>query len=412
MNGRIGVWLIGAQGSLASTVVLGARAIGRGRIGRGGLVTELPEVAALPLARLESLVFGGWDIAPTGLLERARGLAREDRAVEHGLVEAVADDLREAEARVRPGFFEGSGPAARALAVRRFLPPRETLAAAALRLGDDLDAFRAGHKLDTVVVVNLASTEPPVTLGTDHHRLEDFRRLLQRNRQDRVTPSMLYAFAALERGFPYVNFTPSAGVAPLALQELGQKHHVPFYGRDGKTGETLMKTVLAPLFRYRNLEVLSWEGFNILGGGDGRVLSDPRHKRSKVRSKAGVLDAILGYAPHADVAIEFVPSLGNWKTAWDYIHFRGFLGTKMSVQFVWQGCDSILAAPLVLDLVRLTELAHRKGEAGPMAHLACFFKDPMGVSTHAFVEQFHVLLDYVARHAKPSKHGARRKRER
>ena len=412
MSGRIGVWLIGAQGSLASTVVLGARAIARGHAGHTGLVTELPEITGLPLAGIESLVFGGWDIAPTGLLARARDMAREDRAIDTGLVEAIADDLREVEARVRPGFLEGSGPAARALAVRGFLRPREPLAAAALRLGDDLDAFRAQQKLETIVVMNLASTEPPSAMGKDHRRPEDFQRLLQRNRQDVVAPSMLYAFAALERGFPYVNFTPSAGVAPPALQELGEKHHAPFYGRDGKTGETLVKTVLAPLFRYRNLEVLSWEGFNILGGGDGRILKDPRHKRSKVRSKSGVLDTILGYPPHADVAIEFVPSLGNWKTAWDYIHFRGFLGTKMSVQFIWQGCDSILAAPLVLDLVRLTEFAHRKGEAGPMTHLACFFKDPMGVSTHAFVEQFRLLLDYVARHARPAKHGARGKRGR
>jgi myo-inositol-1-phosphate synthase len=221
---------------------------------------------------------------------------------------------------------------------------------------------------------------------------------------------MLYAYAALAHGFPYVNFTPSPGIAPPALQALGVKHHVPFYGSDGKTGETLMKTVLAPLFRYRNLEVLSWEGFNILGGGDGRVLADPRHKRSKVLTKGGVLSSILGNSPHANVGIEYVPSLGNWKTAWDYIHFRGFLGTKMTAQFIWEGCDSILAAPLVLDLVRLTEFAQRKGEAGPMPHLACFFKDPMGVNVHAFPEQVRMLLDYVERHARNGRASGRRKR--
>jgi len=193
-------------------------------------------------------------------------------------------------------------------------------------------------------------------------------------------------------------------MAVPALQELALKHHAPFYGSDGKTGETLMKTVLAPMFRYRNLEVLSWEGFNILGGGDGRVLADPRHKRSKLRSKAGVLGAALGYAPHTGVAIEYVPSLGNWKTAWDFIHFRGFLGTKMSVHFIWQGCDSILAAPLVLDLVRLTEFAQRKGEAGPMTHLACFFKDPLGVTVQSFTDQFRMLTDYVERHTNNERH--------
>jgi myo-inositol-1-phosphate synthase len=410
--GMIGVWLIGAQGSLASTVVVGARAIARGLAGRGALVTELPEVAVLPLAGFDKLVFGGWDVAPTGLRARARAMAIEDRALPTDLVETLDAELEAAEKAVRPGFLEGAGPAVRAFAKQSFLPRHESLTRAAQRLGDDLDAFRRQHRLDTIVVVNLASTEPPITLGRDHQRLEDFRRLLQANRRARLTPSMLYAYAALERGYPYINFTPSLGIAPPALQELGQKHHVPFYGSDGKTGETLMKTVLAPLFRYRNLEVMSWEGFNILGGGDGRVLSDPRHKRSKVRSKGGVIASTLGYAPHVGVAIEYVPSLGNWKTAWDYIHFRGFLGTKMTAQFIWEGCDSILAAPLVLDLVRLTEFAHRKGEAGPMPHLACFFKDPLGVSVHAFADQVRMLFDYVERHARGGRPGGRRKRSR
>ena len=397
---NVGVWLIGAQGSLASTVVLGARAIARKLGANGGLVTELPELAGLRLVALDDLAFGGWDLAPTGLVAHARALASEAAAVPESLVTRLEADLAAIEARVRPGFATGGGPANRVRGTRAFLPRRESLAVAVERLGDDLDRFRHAERLDTVIVVNVASTEPPLELTRDHQRLEGFRRLIQRDRRDRVAPSMVYAYAALARGFPYVNFTPSVGIAVPALQELGQKHHVPFYGSDGKTGETLVKTVLAPMFRCRNLEVLAWEGFNILGGGDGRVLADPRHKRSKVKSKSGVLGATLGYEPHTKVGIEYVPSLGNWKTAWDFIHFEGFLGTKMSVQFIWQGCDSILAAPLVLDLVRLTEFAQRTGEAGPMTHLACFFKDPLGVSVQSFPDQFSMLTDYVARRVK------------
>ena len=400
---KVGVWLIGAQGSLASTVVLGARVSARRLTGGGGLVTELPELAPLPLVGLGDLAFGGWDIAPTGLVARARSLASADAAVPESLVTRLEADLKAVEARVRPGFADGAGPAVRR-AARAFVPRGESLQAAIQRLGDDLDRFRAEERLNSVIVVNVASTEPPLELTRDHERLDRFRRVIQHDRRTLVTPSMVYAYAALERGFPYVNFTPSIGMAVPALQELALKHHAPFYGSDGKTGETLMKTVLAPMFRYRNLEVLSWEGFNILGGGDGRVLADPRHKRSKLRSKAGVLGAALGYAPHTGVAIEYVPSLGNWKTAWDFIHFRGFLGTKMSVHFIWQGCDSILAAPLVLDLVRLTEFAQRKGEAGPMTHLACFFKDPLGVTVQSFTDQFRMLTDYVERHTNNERH--------
>ena len=408
--GMIGVWMVGAQGSLASTVVVGARAIARGLGDGTGLVTELPELRALSLVGMDKLVFGGWDIAPRGLVARAEHMTAEDRALPPGLVERLRDDLEAVEARVRPGYLEGGGPATRPFVKKSFVKRRESLATAVDRLGGDLDQFRAEHRLDTVIVVNLASTEPAIRLGRDHERLEAFRRLIHDDRRTSVTPSMVYAYAALERGVPFVNFTPSLGLTPPALQELGVKHHVPFYGCDGKTGETLMKTVLAPLFRYRNLDVMSWEGFNILGGGDGRVLDDPRHKRSKVRSKGGVLGGILGKEPHAGVGIEYVPSLGNWKTAWDYIHFRGFLGTKMVAQFIWEGCDSILAAPLVLDLVRLTEFAHRKGEAGPMTHLACFFKDPMGVKVHAFTEQMAMLFDYAERHVKNPRNGGRRKR--
>src|SRR5439155_5658510 len=294
----------------------------------GGLVTELPELAPLSLVGVNDLVLGGWDIAPTGLVARARELAADNGVVAEALVTRLEADLKSVEARIRPGFALGGGPANRPRGTRAFLPRGESLAVAVERLGDDLDRFRREARLDTVVVVNVASTEPPTELTRDHARLDLFRRVIQRDRQALVTPSMVYAYAALERGFPYVNFTPSVGFAVPALQGLGWKHHVPFYWSDGKTGATLVTTGLAPMFRYRNLEVLSWEGFNILGGGDGRVLADPRHKRSKVRSKAGVLGAALGYAPHTGVGIEYVPSLGNWKTAWDFIHFRGFLGTK------------------------------------------------------------------------------------
>ena len=391
----VGVWLIGARGTLATTVVVGARALARGLTGRSGLVTDLPDLRTLPLVGPDQLVFGGWDVAATGLLQRAKALASEDRALPMDLVTALEEDLKAAEGRIRPGFpSKASGR-------------REPLTAVVERLGEDLDRFRSQHRLESLIVVNLASTEAPVPPRAEYARLESFRQLIRKDQRTAVPPSLLYAYVALERGYPYLNFTPSPGIGLPALQELGGKHHVPFYGSDGKTGETLLKTVLAPLFRLRNLEVLSWEGFNILGGGDGRVLDDPRHKRSKLRSKSGVLASALGYQPHSGVFIEYVPSLGNWKTAWDFIQFRGFLGTKMSLQFIWQGCDAILAAPLVIDLIRLTEFAQRKGEAGPMTHLACFFKDPLGVSVHSFVDQFRLLLDYAERHrARPAKKAA------
>jgi myo-inositol-1-phosphate synthase len=208
--------------------------------------------------------------------------------------------------------------------------------------------------------------------------------------------SSLYAIAALEGGYSYINFTPSLGSAAAAIEELGRLRRACHYGCDGKTGETLMKSVLAPMFARRHLQVLSWVGHNIFGNMDGRVLDDPANKQAKVASKGHLVGEILGYQPNTLVSIEYLPDLGDWKTAWDHVHFAGFLGVPMTLQFIWQGCDSLLAAPLVLDLARLAELAHRRGQVGQMPFLASFFKSPHGVSEHSFERQFEMLEDWAA----------------
>lgn len=379
--------------------MLGARAIARGLTGTQGLVTALPEISALPLVPLERLVFGGWEVGGRPLVEQARTLAREHRSLPAELVAALEDDLRAVDAEIRTGFGAPRRPPAEA-GQRLTAPDSEPLGEASERLRRDLARFREARGLGTVVVVNVASTEPPLEPRPEHQRLADFEELLRRDRREAVAPSMLYAYVALASGCPYVNFTPSPGASLGALRELAQVRGVPYYGNDGKTGETLVRSVLAPLFACRNLEVLAWHGVNLLGGGDGRVLADPGPRGAKVRSKHVVLERLLGYRPEGGIAIEYLPSLGNWKTAWDYVCFRGFLGTSMTLQFVWQGCDSALAAPLVLDLARLAEFAQRCGEAGPMYHLACFFKDPLDVAVHALGEQYRMLVDYVARHTR------------
>ncbi len=203
--------------------------------------------------------------------------------------------------------------------------------------------------------------------------------------------SSLYAIAALDSGCSYVNFTPSLGSAPVALDQLARLRNTRHMGCDGKTGETLMKSALAPMFAQRNLRVMSWVGHNIFGNMDSKVLDDPANKRAKLSSKDHLLGKILGYQPQTHVSIEYIESLGDWKTAWDHVHFTGFLGTPMTLQFIWQGCDSVLAAPLVLDLVRFTDLARRRGQTGLLTFLASFFKTPYGVEEHCFGRQFRML---------------------
>jgi myo-inositol-1-phosphate synthase len=249
-----------------------------------------------------------------------------------------------------------------------------------------------------VIVVNVASTEPSGDTSKLPERWDQLSKQIADSSCSSLPASSLYAIAALDLGMPFVNFTPSLGAAPAAIQDLAVQRNTCHAGQDGKTGETLLKSVLAPMFAARNLEVLSWVGHNIFGNLDGLVLDDPANKAAKIKSKDQLVGNILGYDPQTLVSIEYIQSLGDWKTAWDHIHFRGFLGTPMTLQFIWQGCDSLLAAPLVLDLIRFVELANRRGEVGVLAQLASFFKSPLGIKEHDFSRQFSLLLGWAERH--------------
>ena len=210
--------------------------------------------------------------------------------------------------------------------------------------------------------------------------------------RSRVLPtSSLYALAAIEAGAAYVNFTPSTGIGIAAIRQRADELNAAYMGGDGKTGETLVKSVLAPMFSMRNLKVLSWFGQNILGNRDGEVLRDPSTRMSKIKSKDKGLSQMLGAGAATSVSIDYVRSLHDWKVAWDFIHFEGFLGTRMNMQFTWQGSDSILAAPLILDLTRLAARECRAGRGGVMKHLAYFFKDPMDVKEHSLFTQWQRL---------------------
>jgi myo-inositol-1-phosphate synthase len=380
---RIGLWLIGALGGVGSTVALGLAALRRGLTDTTGLVTGLPLFAGLDLDEPGQFVLGGHDIRRGTLTESVTTLARRIGAFEPAVVDACRPDLDVWGENIRPGTILNSGDAIAALADRRDLDRTRSPQAAMERLQQDVQEFRSRHRCDQIVVVNVASTEPAV----DESAWE--------GANAPMPPSSLYAWAAVDGGYPYVNFTPSIGAAHPAIVSLAETRGVPIAGRDGKTGETLVKTVLAPMFARRNLRLLSWVGHNILGNLDGRVLSDPRNKESKVRSKDRALAEIVGYPFQTHTSIEYVESLDDWKTAWDHVHFQGFLGVRMALQFTWQGCDSALAAPLVIDLARLALLAQRRGESGVLEHLACFFKSPMGVSEHDFFRQFAMLERYI-----------------
>jgi myo-inositol-1-phosphate synthase len=393
MRARTGVWLIGACGNVATVTVVGARAIARGLAGRTGLVTDLKELRELPLVPVEDLVFGGHEVSGRTLMEAARDFGRRAGLLSERLLDVLEGDLAAVQAEVRQGFTDRP--------VRRLsgaLAHDETPLEAVKAIQEDLRSFQQRNGLDEVVVVNVATTEQLPEPRREWRSLTSLRAALDGGQREAFPPSVLYAYAALDAGFPYVNFTPSTGSSIPALDELALSRKTVHAGRDGKTGETLVKTTLAPMFAFRNLKVHAWEGYNMLGNEDGEALRDPRTRSAKTSSKDRSLRAILGeQSGHSSVHIDFVPSLDDWKVAFDYIHFEGFLGARMAMQFTWQGCDSALAAPLVLDLARLAAFAHRRGESGALDSLACFFKDPYGLEVHSFPAQFELLRDWVAR---------------
>jgi myo-inositol-1-phosphate synthase len=392
---RVGLWLIGAFGGVGTTAVLGLAALRRGLIDATSMVTALPRFDALELDALSQLVVGGHDVRRASYPQAVAELHQRSNVFDSSLIDQCLPDLEQWTANVRPGTVLGAGSTIARLAdlpeVLRLDSPR----AAVERIQADLRAFQEKQTLEQVVVVNVASTEPPFEIGDVHKSLKGFVAALEHTQARLVPASSLYAWAALDLGLPYINFTPSLGASFPAIHELAGQRGAVFAGKDGKTGETLLKTVLAPMFAHRNLHILSWVGHNIFGNRDGLVLDDPDNKASKIRTKDQVITQILGYKPQTHVSIEYIESLDDWKTAWDHIHFRGFLGVKMALQFTWQGCDSLLAAPLILDLARLALLSQRRAEVGVLRHLACFFKNPMGVEEHDFFKQWNLLEEYL-----------------
>ncbi|WP_435238813.1 inositol-3-phosphate synthase [Streptomyces sp. YPW6] len=363
--GRTGVWFIGARGSVATTATAGCAAIAAGLHPPTGMVTETAPFAGSGLPALTDLVFGGHDTLDCPLSKRAEALA-DGGVLPHGLPPAVRAELDAVDTEIRPG-----GP----------LPgdtrnDQELIAAFAA----DLTDFAHRHDLARTVVINVASTEPASRPG-----------------DPRLPPSSLYAAAALRAGCSYANFTPSTGLRTSALTDTVASSALPHAGRDGKTGQTLLRSVLAPMFLQRALPVRAWSGTNLLGGGDGAALADPAAAAAKNAGKERVLADTFGTAPEGEVHIDDVPAMGDWKTAWDHIAFDGFLGSRMILQTIWQGCDSALAAPLVLDLARLLARAHEAGISGPLPELGFYFKDPDGGTSAALAEQYATLLTFAGR---------------
>ncbi|MEQ8838008.1 MAG: inositol-3-phosphate synthase, partial [Lacipirellulaceae bacterium] len=302
---KVGLWLIGARGGVAVTTMAGLIAQQRGLSSNSGLVSSLPPFAPLPLARWNDFVVGGHDIREAPLIEELERLHTTSRVLSPTLVEACRSEFEEIEKRIRPGTLWNVGERIRSLAGPASAgrssgedrgakaPTAKTGEEVVAAVRADLAEFKEANSLDQVVVINLASTEvSPSESNSWPTKWEAFKELLP-TADCRLPASSLYAIAALNGRMPYVNFTPSLGSALPALDDLARQRETCHAGRDGKTGETLLKSVLAPMFAARHLEVMSWVGHNIFGNLDGKVLDDPANKQAKLSSKGNLLGDIL-----------------------------------------------------------------------------------------------------------------------
>ena len=387
-SGKLGVLMPG-MGAVATTVIAGVEAIKAGLGQPIGSLTQMGTIRLgkrtdgrsplikdfVPLAGLDDLVFGGWDVFPDDAYDSAEhaGVLPKDK------LEQIRDQLKKVVPM--PAVFDRNY-------VRRLegsnVKSMKTKWDAVLEVREDIKRFKEQNGCERLVMIWCGSTEIFMAPDPVHDTVESLEKAIRENHAA-IPPSMIYAYAALQEGVPFLNGAPNLTVDVPGMIELARQNNVPIGGKDFKTGQTLMKTLLAPGLKARMLGVQGWFSTNILGNRDGEVLDDPDSFKTKEVSKLDVLEFILqpdlypqlyGDIYHK-VRINYYPPRGDEKEGWDNIDIFGWLGLPMQIKVDFLCRDSILAAPLVLDLVLFTDLAQRSGLAGIQEWLSFYFKSPM-----------------------------------
>ncbi len=387
-DGKLGI-LIPGMGAVATTFIAGVFAVRRNLGKPIGSLTQMGTIRLgkrtenrsprikefVPLAELADIEFAGWDI----FADSAYEAACKAGVLERTLLDKLKEELEAI--RPMPAVFEQAY-------VKRLtgshVKQGKTKMDLAGQVREDIRSFKSSRRLDRLVMVWCGSTEIFIEQGPVHRSLAAFEQGLKENHPG-IAPSMIYAYAALMEGIPYANGAPNLTVDIPALQELAKQKKVPIAGKDLKTGQTLMKTILAPGFKARMLGMSGWFSSNILGNRDGEVLDDPDSFKSKEVSKLGVLDYILQPELYPDlygnlyhkVRIHYYPPRGDNKEGWDNIDIFGWLGYPMEIKIDFLCRDSILAAPIVLDLALFLDFAARCGMSGIQEWLSFYFKSPM-----------------------------------
>jgi myo-inositol-1-phosphate synthase len=395
-TGKLGVLLPG-MGAVGTTFIAGTLLARRGLGQPFGSLTQLATIRLgarpekrrplirdfVPLASMDDLVFGGWDLFSANAYEAAK----EAKVLEMHHLDPVKEEL-ERIVPMKAVYAPEYVPRLRGENVKPQTSKREL--AEATR--DDIRRFKRDNGLSRAVAVWCGSTEVAIEAHEVHRSLAAFERGLDES-HPAISPSMIYAWACLQEGVPYANGAPNVSVDIPALQSLAKDRAVPISGKDFKTGQTMMKTLIAPGLKSRMLGIRGWFSTNILGNRDGEVLDEPGAFKSKEATKLGVLETILQPDLYPDlygdmyhkVRIEYYPPRGDQKEGWDNIDIFGWLGYPMQIKVDFLCRDSILAAPIVLDLALFSDLAQRSGFSGIQEWLSFYYKHPM-TAPHLYPE--------------------------
>ena len=390
INGKLGVLLPG-MGAVATTLIAGVAAVKKSISEPVGALTQLGKIRLgkrtenryplikdfVPLADLDQIVFGGWDVYSDNVYDAALKAG----VIERTLLDQLKDELSQIvpmPAVFDPNFVKNLDGT--------HVKQGNTKYDLALQLIEDIRQFQKNNNCSRLVMVWCGSTECYIEISNVHLTISDFEDGLKNNSPD-ISPSMIYAYAAIKEGVPFANGAPNLTCDIPALIQLAKETHTPIAGKDFKTGQTLMKTIVAPGLHARALGIRGWFSNNILGNRDGLVLDDPDNFKTKEVSKLGVLEDILKPMEHPNlygdlyhkVRINYYPPHGDNKESWDNIDIFGWLGYPMQIKINFLCRDSILAAPIVLDLALFLDLAKRSGLDGVQEWLSFYFKAPQQI---------------------------------
>lgn len=404
-QGKLGVLVIGVGGAVATTFVAGTMIARKGLGVPVGSITQLatmrlgkreenrfPKIKdVVPLAELNDIVFGGWDIFE----DDAYAAARHAEVLTVEDLDKVKDELQ-AIKPMKAVFDQNFVKRLHGTWVKQ-APTKWDLMEAVRK---DIQDFKSKNNCDRVVCIWCGSTEVFTKISTVHETIPALEKAMKENNEE-IAPSMIYAYACLTEGVPYINGAPNLTVDMPSMWELSAKTQTPICGKDFKTGQTMLKTVLSPMLKTRMLGLNGWFSTNILGNRDGEVLDDPGSFKTKEESKLSVIDNILqpdlypelyGNVYHK-VRINYYPPRKDNKEGWDNIDIFGWLGYPMQLKVDFLCRDSILAAPLCLDLVLFTDLAKRAGMSGIQSWLSFYFKSPMHDNEH--IAEHDLFIQYV-----------------